>query len=51
MKATGCSRWFERLLAGRGFKVRIGDAAQIKTMRIRFGTLEALPLNLIVLVP
>jgi transposase len=35
MAATGYSRWFERLLAGRGFKVRIGGAAEIKKMRVR----------------
>jgi transposase len=35
MEATGYSRWFERLLAGLGFEVWIGDAAKIKTKRVR----------------
>src|SRR5258708_33992159 len=35
MEATGYSRWFERLLAELGFEVWIGDAAEIKTMRVR----------------
>jgi transposase len=35
MEATGYSRWFERLLAGLGFEVWIGDAAEIKKMRVR----------------
>src|SRR5882672_8741780 len=29
MAATGCSRWFERLLAELGFEVWIGDPAEI----------------------
>jgi transposase len=35
MEATGYSRWFERLLAGLGIDVWIGDAAEIKTKRVR----------------
>jgi len=35
MEATGHSRWFERLLAELGFEVWIGDAAKIKTKRVR----------------
>ncbi len=35
MEATGYSRWFERLLAGLGIEVWIGDAAEIKTKRVR----------------
>ena len=35
MEATVHSRWFERLLAELGFEVWIGDAAEVKTMRVR----------------
>jgi transposase len=35
LEATGYSRWFERLLAELGFEVWIGDAAEIKKMRVR----------------
>jgi transposase len=35
MEATGYSRWFERLLAELGMEVWIGDAAEIKTKRVR----------------
>ena len=35
MEATGCSRWFERLLAELGSELWIGDAAEIKTKRVR----------------
>src|SRR5882762_1663888 len=35
LEATGYSRWFERLLAELGFEVWIGDAAVIKTKRVR----------------
>src|ERR1700677_2962766 len=35
MEGTGYSRWFERLLAGLGIEVWIGDAAKIKTKRVR----------------
>jgi len=35
IEATGYSRWFERLLAGLGFEVWIGNAAEIKTQRVR----------------
>jgi transposase len=34
-EATGHSRWFERLLAELGFALWIGDAAEIKTKRVR----------------
>ena len=35
MEATGYSRWFERLLAELGFELWIGNAAEIKTRRVR----------------
>ena len=35
MEATGYSRWFERLLAELGMELWIGDAAEIKTRRVR----------------
>jgi transposase len=35
MEATGFSRWFERLLAELGIEVGIGNAAEIKTKRVR----------------
>jgi transposase len=35
IEATGYSRWFERLLAEMGFEVWIGNAAEIKTQRVR----------------
>src|SRR5467141_2807349 len=35
LEATGYSRWFERLLAELGIEVWIGDAAEIKTKRVR----------------
>jgi transposase len=35
MEATGYSCWFERLLAELGIEVWIGDAAKIKTKRVR----------------
>src|ERR1700721_3722244 len=35
MEATGYSRWFERLLAELGIEAWIGDAAEIKTRRVR----------------
>src|ERR1700737_904961 len=35
MEATGFARWFERLLAELGIEVWIGDAAEIKTKRVR----------------
>ena len=35
METTGYSRWFERLLAELGIELWIGDAAQIKTKRVR----------------
>jgi len=35
MEATGYSRWFERLLAELEIEVWIGDAAKIKTKRVR----------------
>ena len=35
MEATGYSRWFERLLAELGMELWIGDAAKIKTKRVR----------------
>jgi transposase len=35
MEATGYSRWFERLLAELSIEVWIGNAAEIKTKRVR----------------
>ena len=35
METTGYSRWFERLLAELGMELWIGDAAEIKTTRVR----------------
>jgi transposase len=35
MEATSYSRWFERLLAGLGIEVWMGDAAKIKSKRVR----------------
>ena len=35
MEATGYARWFERLLAELGFELWIGNAAEIKTKRVR----------------
>jgi transposase len=35
IEASGYSRWFERLLAELGFEVWIGNAAEIKTQRVR----------------
>src|SRR5712664_1331982 len=35
MEATGYSHWFERLLAELGIQVWIGDAAEIKRLRVR----------------
>src|SRR5713101_482320 len=35
LEATGYSRWFERLLAELGLEVWIGDAAEIKKLRVR----------------
>src|SRR5713226_4302325 len=35
LEATGYSRWFERLLAELGMEVWIGDAAAIKSRRVR----------------
>src|SRR5215831_19508515 len=35
MEASGHSRWFERLLCELGFELWIGDAAEIRTKRVR----------------
>jgi transposase len=35
IEATGHTRWFERLLAELNYELWIGDAAQIKAMRVR----------------
>ena len=35
MEASGHGRWFERLMAELGFELRIGDAAAIRTRRVR----------------
>ena len=35
MEASGHARWFERLLAELNFELWIGDAAKIRTKRVR----------------
>ena len=35
MEASGHARWFERLLAELQFELWIGDAAEIRTKRVR----------------
>src|SRR2546429_6065364 len=35
MEASGHARWFERLLAELNFEIWIGDAAEIRTKRVR----------------
>ena len=35
MEASGHARWFERLVAELQFELRIGDAAEIRTKRMR----------------
>src|SRR4029077_1510862 len=35
MEASGHARWFERLLSELKFELRIGDAAEIRTKRVR----------------
>ncbi len=35
MEAIGHARWFERLIQGLQFELRIGDAAEIRTKRVR----------------
>jgi transposase len=35
MEASGHARWFERLVAELQFEVRIGDAAEVRTKRVR----------------
>jgi transposase len=35
MEASGHGRWFERLLSELQFELRIGDAAEISTRRVR----------------
>ena len=35
MEASGHARWFERLLGELGFELWIGDAAEIRTKRVR----------------
>ena len=35
MEASGHARWFERLHGGLQFELRIGDAAEIRTKRVR----------------
>ena len=35
MEASGHARWFERLVAELEFELRIGDAAEIRTQRVR----------------
>src|SRR6267378_2602065 len=40
MEATGYSRWFERLLSELSVEVWIGDAAKIKTKRVRLALIR-----------
>ena len=35
MEASGHARWFERLVVELQFELRIGDAAEIRTKRVR----------------
>jgi transposase len=35
MEASGHARWFDRLLAELNFELWIGDAAEIRTRRVR----------------
>jgi transposase len=35
LEASGHARWFERLVAELQFELRIGDAAEIRTKRVR----------------
>jgi hypothetical protein len=35
LEASGHARWFERLMAELQFQLRIGDAAEIRTKRVR----------------
>jgi hypothetical protein len=35
MEASGHGRWFERLLAELQFELRVGEAAEIRTKRVR----------------
>jgi transposase len=35
MEATGYARWFERLVAGLGFEIWIGDPAEIQSKRVK----------------
>jgi len=35
MEANGHARWFERLVTELQFELRIGDAAEIRTKRVR----------------
>jgi hypothetical protein len=35
METSGHARWFERLLRGLRFELWIGDAAEIRTKRVR----------------
>lgn len=35
MEATGYAQWFERMLAEQGHELWVGDAAEIRAMRVR----------------
>jgi hypothetical protein len=35
MEASGNTLWFERLLAGLGHQIRMGDASKIRAMEVR----------------
>jgi hypothetical protein len=43
MEASGQARWFERLLSELHFELWIGDAAEIRTKRVRKQKTEATP--------
>src|SRR4029450_6398035 len=43
MEASGHARWFERLLAELNFELWIGDAAEIRTKRVRKRQLHSQP--------
>ena len=45
MEASGQARWFERLLAELQFELWIGDAAEIRSKRIRKQKTDRLPVR------
>ena len=47
MEASGHARWFERLLAELNFELWIGDAAEVRTKRVRKQKTDRLDAHLI----